>query len=51
MQRERDPRKRIALMLLARTVYLRKDAETMERLANLLLAFPGPDARTTLRRR
>jgi hypothetical protein len=51
MRRETDSKKRIALMLLARAVYLRKDAETMERLANLLLDFADPNAMASSHRR
>ena len=49
MQRERDSRKRIALMLLARAVYLRKDAETMENLADQLLDSEGSGAKRSCR--
>jgi hypothetical protein len=37
MRRERDPIQLIAFMLKARAVYLKKDATTMEEMANTLL--------------
>ena len=37
MRRERDSRKLIGFMLLARATFLRKDAETMSKLAKQLL--------------
>jgi hypothetical protein len=37
MKRERDPNRRVAYALLARSVFLKKEMESMERFAELLL--------------